>query len=81
MSADAALLAQVSEVLKNTGCTMIELQAPSVGVQGDARVYGPTVVVDFGDETRWEHIGSLATKIINQVPGVTRVLMNITPLK
>lgn len=80
MSTKDALLAQVNEVLKGTGYVATDIGPSSVGVQGDARVYNPSVIIDFGLENKpkWDDVSKAATEVINQVPGVTRVLMDIT---
>ena len=49
----------------------------SVGVQGDARVVGPVAIVSFPPELTIEEASRIATKLINEVTGLTRVLMEI----
>lgn len=80
MSTKEALLAQVNDVLKGTGYVATDVGPSSVGVQGDARVYSPSIVVDFGFENKpnWDDVSKAATDVINRVPGVARVLMDIT---
>lgn len=84
MPTDEELLAKINDVLKDTRYVATHIGPPSVGVQGDARVYGPSVAVDFGfndGPPDWKRVGEYATEIVNQVPGITRVLMNITSKK
>ena len=81
MSTKEALLAQVNDVLQGSGYVATHIGPSTVGVQGDARAYGPSVIVDIGFNDappNWEHVGKYATEIVNQVRGVTRVLVDIT---
>ena len=78
MPTDEELLAQVNAVLKETGCVATDLGPNSVGVQGDGRVYDPVVFVTFAEGMNWVRIGEISNMITNQVPGITRVLMNVT---
>ena len=78
MSVDeVALLAKVNELISPYGCKVTELGPASVGVQGDARVYGPSVYVLFPINTSHEEISRISTEITNKVSGITRVLMEI----
>ena len=76
---DEELLSRVNEVIKPFGCIATDLGPDGVGVQGDARVYGPSVFVSFPPHTNNEDISRISNKITNEVPGITRVLMNIVP--
>ncbi|MBY0473418.1 hypothetical protein K2Q00_04050 [Patescibacteria group bacterium] len=76
---DQELLQKVNEIVSSYGCVATDLGPDSVGVQGDARVVGPCVFVRFPPEMSHEQIGLISTKITNQVKGITRVLMDITP--
>lgn len=49
----------------------------SVGVQGDGRIYGPVIILTVHRDAPTERIYELGTKLINQVPGITRVLIAI----
>ena len=44
-SDEAVLLEKVNEVIRPYGCVATEIGPDSVGVQGDARITGPTVYV------------------------------------
>ena len=81
MSTKEALLAQVNDVLQGSGYVATHIGPSTVGVQGDARVYSPSVLLDIGFNDappNWEHVGKYATEIINRVPGITRILVDIT---
>ena len=81
MSTKEALLSLVNEVLEGTSYVATDIGPSSVGVQGDARVYGPTVLLDIGFNEappNWEHVGKYATEIVNRIPGITRVLVDVT---
>ena len=60
----------------------------SVGVQGDERTYGHPIIVravtsedamtaDFA-RIPWEVLEKIATRVINEVPGINRVAYDIT---
>jgi len=73
------LLDKVNEVLKQYGCVATGVAPHSVGQQGDNKVYGPGVYVQYPAGTTAEQAGAIATKLINATPGLklTRVLMEI----
>jgi GMP synthase (glutamine-hydrolysing) len=61
------------------------LNARTVGVQGDKRVYGYVAELTlkdmmhennnpYNDEETWEFLGKVMTRIINEVGGLTRVV-------
>lgn len=79
MTDEEELLARVNAFVQKFGCVATDLGPDSVGVQGDARVTGPVVFVTFRKELSHERISAIATEVINKVPGITRVLQNITP--
>ncbi len=81
MTADEELLAKANTVLKDTGCVATDLGPDSVGVQGDARFVGPCVYVDFPPDMDWDQIGKISTRIVNEVPGISRVMKNIAVRK
>lgn len=60
-------------------------RAKSVGIQGDARTYGNTVILWplSGDPDTWASLGhdlvaKVSTRITNEVQGVVRVLLDVT---
>ena len=73
------ILEHVDIILADFGGEAVEISANAVAVKGDARQYGPTVIVRFSDNVTSEHRVELATKITNQVPEITRVLVEYTP--
>ena len=81
MSEHAKLLEKVNGVLEGSGFVATAVGPDSVGVQGDARVYQPSVIIDIGFNDKppdWEQVGKYATEIVNKVRGVSRVLADIT---
>ena len=73
---------EVSEII---GCRPMIAEAVavrSVGVIGDAPSYDPTVFLIPAPWHVWSPVemGALSTTIINQVKGVGRVMVDITPL-
>lgn len=54
----------------------------SVGVLGDGHTYHPSVFLVPGPNCRYsiDELGKISTDIINKVPGVGRVLFDITSL-
>jgi GMP synthase PP-ATPase subunit len=73
------LLAKVNAAIKPFGCIATELGPDSVGVQGDGRVYCPTVFVKFPLGISIEQVALISNKVTNEVPGISRVLMEIIP--
>ncbi len=69
-----ALVAQINLLVQPYGCRVTGLGAPAVGVQGDARTYGLSVVLRYDDFERMMEVSTLVT---NRVREVTRVLMDI----
>ncbi|MEX0916908.1 MAG: hypothetical protein WDZ90_00045 [Candidatus Paceibacterota bacterium] len=74
---EVGLLARVNELIEDRGCIATELGPDSVGVQGDARVLGPSVYVRFPQGASDELIREVSADITNRVPRITRVLMEI----
>lgn len=70
---------EVTKVLKGTGCVVTGFGPDSVAVMGDARFYGPCVFVRFPSGTTMERVAILSNKITNEVPGISRVMMEIAP--
>lgn len=71
------IIREATEVLKESRSTVVELSAPAVAVLGDARFYGPTIIVRFNPRLTMEEIGALATRIVNEVKGLSRVLAEV----
>lgn len=76
---DKTILNHVDTILADSGGEALEISADAVAVKGDARQYGPTVIVRFSDNVTSESRAALVTKITNQVPEITRVLVEYTP--
>jgi GMP synthase PP-ATPase subunit len=74
---EQALLEQVNNVVRPHGCEATDLGPDSVGVQGDARAYGPSVYVTFPEDMSPEKVSEISTEITNRVRGITRVLRHI----
>ena len=77
MTPDEELLSKVNALLEPLECKATDLGPNSVGVQGDARFYGPCVFVNFPSEMDWEKIAEISTRIVNEVPGISRVMRNL----
>lgn len=75
---EATILADVAAVIKEYG-EVLGLQAHAVAVKGDARQYGPTVMVRLSANVDHERRSELSTLITNQVPEITRVLVDCLP--
>ena len=71
----------VRRVLRGSGYKFDSYNGRSVGVQGDGRVYGPVAIIAARGHASIQQAGALATLIINETPGITRVLLDITPKK
>jgi GMP synthase PP-ATPase subunit len=74
---DTTLLAKVNEVVKPFGCETTELGPDSVGVQGDYRVHCPSVYVRFPKGITMAEAAVISNKVTNEVPGISRVMMEI----
>lgn len=74
---EAELLAKVNKSLEGSGCIATGLGPYAVGVQGDYRVYWPSVFVTFPKDISKEKLTEISNKITNEVRGISRVLMNI----
>lgn len=75
---EAIILADIAARIGDYG-EVIGLQANAVAVKGDARQYGPTVMVRFSANVDDERRAELSTLITNQVPEITRVLVDCLP--
>lgn len=71
------LVAEVEDALAFTGCTVVGLGPHSVAVMGDARFYGPCVIVRFAPWHTTVEVTHLSTKITNEVRGISRVLREV----
>lgn len=93
--ADAIVRAEIAQAQKNAACPQsvwqwfaILLPVKSVGVMGDGRVYGETIVIRCVDSVDamtadWsklshELLNVISTRITNEVQGISRVLYDIT---
>lgn len=75
---EAEIVAHVAAVIGEYG-EVLGLQANAVAVKGDARYYGPTVMVRFSANVDHERRAELSTLVTNQVPEITRVLVDCLP--
>jgi hypothetical protein len=73
---ERAMVEQIDALLP-MGCCVTAIGPSAVGVQGDARTYGLSVIVNFPLDTTKEQILDVSTLITNRVGRVTRVLMDI----
>ncbi len=71
----------MQRVLRGSGYVFDSFNGRSVGVVGDARVYGPVAVMRATGAVSIERAGQLSTQIINETPGITRVMIDITPIQ
>lgn len=76
---ETRLLEQVRQIVEPYSCTVIGLAPNAVNVQGDARTYLPSVMVQFPYGMEWETLGIISSRITNNVR-VSRVLLNIAPV-
>lgn len=77
--ANAALIEEINAVIAPFNCAVIELGADSVGVQGDARVVGPSVIIRIPPDLSHLELTKISNEITNKVRPITRVLVDITP--
>jgi GMP synthase PP-ATPase subunit len=59
------------------GCRLLAIGPSAVGVQGDARTYGVSVVIRVPEQMAADQTSYIATLITNHVGEVTRVLRDI----
>lgn len=74
---DAELAARVNEVIAPYGCAVTGFGPEAVGVMGDARRVGTSVLISVPPGTSPEVVREISTEIINKVRGIARVLMDI----
>lgn len=75
----STILPLATTLLSEVGGEAVCLGPDSVGVQGDARFIGPCMIIRLPPNLPHEEIGRISTKIINEIKGVSRVLLDITP--
>lgn len=64
-------------VLRGSGYAFDMFNGRSVGVVGDARVYGPVAIMKAKGRISIKKAGELSTRIINETPGISRVMIEI----
>lgn len=69
---------KVERKLAGTGFTFLSFGPDAVNVQGDGRVVAPVVLVTPPDGSTSERAGEVCTSLINEVPGITRMLIDIS---
>ena len=74
---DKKLLTSVNAVIAQYGCVAWGLGPDAVGVMGDGRAVGASVVVRYPPNPTHDLKAAVATSIINQVRGVARVLEDL----
>lgn len=67
----------IDELIAPFNCKFIGFGASAVGVQGDARSYGVSAIVQFPQNAPYTEISEVSNLITNRVREVTRVLMEI----
>jgi|GEM_PF-1334895 len=72
------LLREINTLLKPYGCLATGISLYSVGTQGDARTFYPSVIVRFSEHMSFEEISAISNEITNKTR-VSRVLMEIAP--
>jgi len=72
-----SLIAQVDALVRPLGCRISGVGPCAVGVQGDARTYGVSVVIRFPQDATPQQAIDLSTLITNRVSRVTRVLRDL----
>lgn len=76
-AAQRALVEQIDALIRPLGCRLVGIGPGAVGVQGDARTYGISVVIRFPSEVSTQYATDISTLITNRVGAVTRVLAEI----
>lgn len=71
------IVRQAKKVLSGYDAKVTLLGPDAVGVMGDGRTYGPTIAVQFPRGTSTTEANRIAIAVINRVPGITRVMMDI----
>jgi GMP synthase PP-ATPase subunit len=72
-----ALVTQIDTLIRPLGCHLSGIGPSAVGVQGDARTYGLSVIIRFPPEIRTEQTIGISTLITNRISRVTRVLREL----
>lgn len=70
-------LAEIDALIGPHGGAAIALASQAVGVMGDARAVGASVLIQVPPHRAAAHHQALASLIINQVRGIARVLLDI----
>jgi GMP synthase PP-ATPase subunit len=70
------ILADVESIVSPFGLCAVELLQDAVGVKGDSRAYGPTVVIKALAFLNHDRLAEVSVLITNQVPEITRVLVD-----
>ncbi|OGC80715.1 hypothetical protein A2943_02395 [Candidatus Adlerbacteria bacterium RIFCSPLOWO2_01_FULL_51_16] len=73
------LLTSVKRAVAGMECEVLCLGPDSVAVMGDARFYGPSVIIKFHSGITAVREAEIATKITNDVEGISRVLAQVLP--
>jgi GMP synthase PP-ATPase subunit len=72
-----ALIQRIGSVIRPMGCRVVAIGPSAVGVQGDARTYGISVIIRFPIDVSAEQAMHVSTLLTNRVHEVTRVLQDI----
>jgi GMP synthase PP-ATPase subunit len=67
----------MQRVLRGTGYVFDSFNGRSVGVVGDGRVYAPVAIMRAKGRISIKKAGELSTRIINETPGISRVMIEI----
>ncbi len=77
---EQALIQKVNDLINPSGCAVTGLGPLTVGNQGDARVYEPSVTISVPPEYTETQKSDIAISIVNSVKGIARVLIDIVPV-
>lgn len=72
-----AIVEKIDALVRPMGCHVAAIGPSAVGVQGDARTYGISVIINFPLDATDEAVSEVSTLITNRVGQVTRVLRDI----
>ena len=68
------LIQSVNDLISPFGCTVTGLGPKAVGVLGDARSVGVSIIIKFSTDV---NPVEMSTLIINKIKGITRVMMDV----